>query len=72
MPESAKRRRLRAAVVSGVILTALGSPLAAHAADLDTPTDTQITNINNGNVYNFQGIGAITLTDLLSLLGLQP
>ncbi|MEU6538941.1 hypothetical protein [Streptomyces sp. NPDC047000] len=92
MLRSATKRGLRAAVVCGVLLTALASPLA-HAADHNpgTLTDadagiaagagphtgagtdiTNITDINNHNIYSFQGLGTLTVTDLLSLLGLQP
>ncbi|MCY0955232.1 hypothetical protein [Streptomyces sp. H27-S2] len=58
-------RLVRAVIVSGAIVAATSSPLA-YAGDWgEGGGSTEITNINNGNTYSYQGLGTITLDNLL-------
>lgn len=63
---------LRALIVSGAVVATMGAPMA-HADGPDhRGGDTGISNINNGNAYVYQGLGVITLDNLLGTGALLP
>ncbi|MFF9480556.1 hypothetical protein [Streptomyces sp. NPDC014733] len=58
-----KMNALRALIVGGVMLAVMGCPLAY--ADGRGDDGSVISDINNGNSYNYQGVGNLTLENVL-------
>ncbi|MFR9798168.1 hypothetical protein ACL02U_20035 [Streptomyces sp. MS06] len=63
--KKATTNALRALIVGGVMLAATGSSLAYAHGRGDDGGPTSISHINNGNTYSYQGVGTITLDNLL-------
>ncbi|MFD3808588.1 hypothetical protein ACFWSF_26520 [Streptomyces sp. NPDC058611] len=56
---------LRALIFSGAVVATMSSTVAYADAQGDGGGYTNISNINNNNTYVYQGLGAISLGDLL-------